>query len=68
MSAAIFKHIVQGALSPPHTARMLGWATQGHTRVRILRALLRTGGNFSQPILGGVPGMQRAQKAKTPAS
>ena len=35
-----FDHTVRGALSPPHTSRALGSATQGHARDRDLRAAL----------------------------
>ncbi len=33
-------HIVRGALSPPHTSRALGSATQGHAQDRDLRAAI----------------------------
>ena len=32
--AAIFDHTVRGALSPPHTSRAPGFATQDHARAR----------------------------------
>jgi hypothetical protein len=37
---ALLDHTVRGALSPPHTARALGSATQGHSRDRDSRAAL----------------------------
>jgi hypothetical protein len=36
--AAIFDHTVRGALSPPHTSRALGFATQDYARARVSNA------------------------------
>jgi hypothetical protein len=39
--ASLFDYTVRGALSPPHTSRALGSATQGHARDRDLSLILR---------------------------
>ncbi len=36
--AAIFDHTVRGALSPPHTSRAPGFATQDHAQARVSNA------------------------------
>ncbi len=69
VSAALFDHTVQGALSPPHTSRRWDWQFRDKlkTKIRELHwATLRTRGSFGKPLQEGVPGLQRGPKAKLP--
>ncbi len=66
----MFDHTVRGALSPPHTSRAPGFATQDHAQAQDSNADARQhpghGGHFGKPIKEGVPGLQRGPKARPP--
>ncbi len=71
--AATFDHTVRGALSPPHTSRAPGFATQDHARVGDSNAAQGTrlhpghGGHFGKPVRRECQGCSEARRPSHPA-